>query len=71
MRKALNFIIFTLICLGVFGCAAGAPTKPSRQMSAQSIKEPNLRPVFSILIKSSKDRLYLGEKERIFVPFTL
>ena len=71
MRKALNFIIFTLICLGGCGCAAGAPTKPSRQMSAQSIKEPNLRPVFSILIKSSKDRLYLGEKERIFVPFTL
>lgn len=71
MKKALNFIIFGLICLGVFGCAAGAPTKLSRQMSAQSIKEPNLRPVFSILIKSSKDKLYLGEKERIFVPFTL
>lgn len=68
MKKALNFIIFGLICLGVFGCA----TKPSSpQMSAQGIKEPNLRSVFSILIKSSKDRLYLGEKERIFVPFTL
>ncbi len=71
MKKTLNFIIFALVCLGIFGCAASAPTKPSQQMNAQSIKEPNLRPVFSILIKSSKDRLYLGEKERIFVPFTL
>ncbi|MCD8213801.1 MAG: DUF3237 domain-containing protein [Campylobacter sp.] len=31
---------------------------------------PNLKPVFSILIKAT-DRLVLGDNERIFVPFEL
>ncbi|MBE2984304.1 DUF3237 family protein [Campylobacter sp. RM9344] len=58
----IKFLIFTFISIFISGCA---------NVSHPTLQEPKLKYTFSILINSNKERLCLGDNERIFVPFTL
>lgn len=64
MGFIFKFLFLALLSFFVAGCHHS-------KTALNTAQKPELEPTFSILIKASKYRLFLGDKERIFVPFEL